>query len=315
MPLLNTMGMRDGANDAFGTGYNVMQIWERRLDAKTKITTPNSDLIYGMTFADLAETGPLVFEAPAKLQGILLDFWQRPIPEDGGKFFGDVGLPGPDAGAGGKFLILPPGYDRPVPEGYYVYRSATNNVFIFLRAFYSDPKDTSPAVNLLKQSLIYPLGKKDSAKPMTFHDASGRSLDMLPRSNAKAFDELKWLVDSEGADLAGPDWLGMLAGTRHRRGQAVHAGRGDPRHPRCGREDRLQDESRDRLRARHRRRRLSRLPRPALAQSRQRCSPHAGPRRRSILRWISRRAGAFATSTRARGSSPTIIRSARAWSR
>jgi hypothetical protein len=212
LTLLNTMGMRDGADSTFGTGYNVMQIWEKRLDAKTKITTPNSDVIYAVTFADLAETGPLVFEAPPKLQGILLDFWQRPIPADGGKFAGDVGLPGPDAGAGGKFLILPPGYDKPVPEGYYVYRSGTNNVFIFLRAFYQDPKDTSPAVDLLKQSVIYPLGKKGAAKPMEFRDASGHAIDMLPRSDATAFDDLKWLVDREGGNLAGPDWLGMLAG-------------------------------------------------------------------------------------------------------
>ena len=57
------------------------------------------------------------------LQGILLDFWQRPIPVDGGKFFGDVGLPGPDGGKGGKFLLLPPGYKGEVPDGYFVYRS------------------------------------------------------------------------------------------------------------------------------------------------------------------------------------------------
>ena len=30
--------------------------------------------------------------------------WQRPIPVDGGKFMGDVGLAGPDGGKGGKFL-------------------------------------------------------------------------------------------------------------------------------------------------------------------------------------------------------------------
>ncbi len=97
MPLLNTLGMKVGAEEAFGTGYNVMPIWMKRLDAKTHITTPNSDLICGMAFANLGETGPLVFEAPPKLQGILLDFWQRPIPLDGGKFFGDVGLPVPTA--------------------------------------------------------------------------------------------------------------------------------------------------------------------------------------------------------------------------
>lgn len=210
MPLLNTLGMKVGAEEAFGTGYNVMPIWMKRLDAKTHITTPNSDLIYGMAFANLGETGPLVFEAPPKLQGILLDFWQRPIPLDGGKFFGDVGLPGPDGGKGGKFLILPPGYKGNVPAGYYVYRSGTNSVFIFLRSFYLDPKNTAPAVDVIKQSRIYPLDKKASAKAMSFPDASGKSLNMLPRNSVAAFEQLKQLLDVEGANLADPDWLGML---------------------------------------------------------------------------------------------------------
>jgi Protein of unknown function (DUF1254) len=62
----------------------------------------------------------MVFEAPPGLQGILLDFWQRPIPGPtigGNAFFGDIGFAGPDGGKGGKFLILPPGYDNPVPDG------------------------------------------------------------------------------------------------------------------------------------------------------------------------------------------------------
>lgn len=213
MPLLNTLGMKVGAEEAFGTGYNVMPIWEKRLDAKTHITTPNSDLIYGMAFADLSKTGPLVIDAPPNLQGILLDFWQRPIPVDGGEYFGDLGLPGPDGGKGGKFLVLPPGYDKEVPkEGYYIYRSGTNSLFVFLRSFYKDPKETQPAVDLMKKTRIYPFGQEATAKPMEFHNASGKSLNMLPRSDLNAFKELKDLVDVEGPHLAGPDWLGMLAG-------------------------------------------------------------------------------------------------------
>jgi hypothetical protein len=165
-----------------------------------------------MAFADLGQTGPLVFDAPPKLQGILLDFWQRPIPMDGGEFFGDVGLPGPDGGKGGKFLLLPPGYQGNVPSGYYVYRSGTNSVFIFLRSFYLDPKDTAPAVDVIKQVRIYPLGGEASAKPMSFPDASGKSLNMLPASSIAAFEQLKELLDAEGANLAEPDWLGMLDG-------------------------------------------------------------------------------------------------------
>ena len=211
LPLINTLGMKVGSEKVFGTGYNVLPIWKKRLDARTQVTTPNSDVIYAMSYVDLGKDGPLVFEAPPNLQGILLDFWQRPIPVDGGKFFGDVGLPGPDGGKGGKFLLLPPGYKGAVPEGYYVYRSATNNVFIFLRSFYQDPKNLAPAVALVEQSKIYPLNGQATAKPMTFPDASGVPANMLPRSDASAFDELKKLVDSEGANLAESDSLGMLA--------------------------------------------------------------------------------------------------------
>src|SRR5262245_23481250 len=149
LPLINTLGMKVGSEKAFGAGYNVLPIWKRRLDAKTLVTTPNSDVIYAMSYLDVGKDGPMVFEAPSGLQGILLDFWQRPIPGptiDGRAYFGDVGLPGPDGGKGGKFLILPPGYDKPVPEGYFVYRSGTYNVFVFLRSFYQDPANLTPAV-------------------------------------------------------------------------------------------------------------------------------------------------------------------------
>jgi len=163
-----------------------------------------------MSYLDLSKDGAMVFEAPAGLQGILLDFWQRPIPVDGGQFFGDVGLPGPDGGKGGKFLILPPGYKAQVPSGYYVYRSSTNNVFVFLRSFYQDPSDLSGAVKTMEGAKFYPLGGK-SPKPMDYPDASGKSVNLLALSDVSAFDELKKLVDSEGTHLGGPDWLGMLA--------------------------------------------------------------------------------------------------------
>jgi hypothetical protein len=214
LPLINTLGMKYGSEKVFGAGYNILPVWKERLDAKTLVTTPNSDVIYAMSYLDLGKDGPMVFEAAPRLQGILLDFWQRPIP--GPKlgaiqFAGDVGLPGPDGGKGGKFLILPPGYDKPVPEGYFVYRSGTNNVFVFLRSFYQDPKNLKPAVDVMEATKIYPLGGQASAKPMQFPDASGVPANMLPVSDASAFDQLKSLVDSESENLADPDGLGMFA--------------------------------------------------------------------------------------------------------
>jgi hypothetical protein len=194
MPLINTLGMQVGSEKTFGAGYNVLPIWKKRLDAKTLVTTPNSDLLYAMSYMDLGKDGPLVMDAPPMLQGILLDYWQRPIPVDGG-----------------KFLLLPPGYTGEVPEGYFVYRSETFNVFVFLRGFYEDPKNLTPAVAHLEKTRIYPLNGEAGAKPMKFPDSSGVPVNMLPISDGSAFDQLKKLVDSEGANLAGSDWLGMLA--------------------------------------------------------------------------------------------------------
>ena len=211
MPLINTLGMQVGSEKAFGAGYNVLPIWKRRLDAKTLVTTPNSDVLYAMSYVNLGKDGPLVMDAPPRLQGILLDYWQRPIPVDGGKYFGDVGFAGPDGGKGGKFLLLPPGYKGSVPKGYFVYRSGTNNVFIFLRGFYENPKDLTAAVAHIERTKIYPLNGEAGAKAMQFPDASGVPVNMLPISDGSAFDQLKLLVDREGDQLAGPDWLGMLA--------------------------------------------------------------------------------------------------------
>ena len=93
---------------------------------------------------------------------------------------------------------------------------------------------------------IYPLGGEASAKPMQFPDASGVPVNMLPISDGSAFEQLM-LVDSEGAHLADPDWLGMLASIGIVKGQSFNPDArraGDPR-SRC--QDRLQDEPRHRL--------------------------------------------------------------------
>jgi len=218
LPLLNTLGMQLGSEAKFGAGYNVLPIWKRRLDAKTLVTTPNSDVIYAMSYLDLGRDGPMVMVAPPLLQGILLDAWQRPIPVDGGRFAGDVGFAGPDGGQGGRLLIVPPGWNGTVPEGHIVYRSGTNTVFVFLRGFYEDPKVLGPAVALLEKARFFPLGGEATARPMVFPDASGVPVDMLPLRDGRAFQALHALLNRETPGLADADWLGMLAQLGIRRG-------------------------------------------------------------------------------------------------
>jgi len=144
LPALNMYGMKEGSEKVFGKGYNVLPIFKERLNAKTVVTTPNSDVIYAMGYVDLKEDGPLVIEVPPRLQGILDDFWQRGICSegkiDGRVWCGDIGLPGPDRGKGGEYLLLPPDYKGTPPQGYFTMRSRTYGVFVFWRGFSRIPR-------------------------------------------------------------------------------------------------------------------------------------------------------------------------------
>ena len=207
--------MKEGSEAKFGKGYNVLPIWKKRLSAKTLITTPNSDVIDAMGYLDLKSDGPLVIEVPPGLQGILDDFFQRPIHsvgDIGGRpWSGDVGLPGPDKGQGGKYLVLPPDYKGEVPGGYFAYRSRTYGVFVFWRGFFKDPRQLEGPVRVMEQTRIYPLGNEASAKTMQFPDGSGVPVNMLYPTDGTAFDMLKRMIDSEYVDPADMDMRGMLA--------------------------------------------------------------------------------------------------------
>jgi hypothetical protein len=202
LPAMNMYGMKEGSEKVFGKGYNVLPVFKQRLNAKTLVTTPNSDVIYAMGYLDLKEDGPLVIEVPPKLQGLLDDFWQRPLC--------DVGFAGPDQGLGGKYLILPPDYKGEEPKGYFTFRSRTYGVFVFWRAFYKDPTKLDEPVSLIEQTRIYPLGKEESARPMIFPDASAVPANMLYPGDGSYYDMLDRFIQHEYVDPTELDMRGML---------------------------------------------------------------------------------------------------------
>jgi len=202
LPAMNMYGMKEGSEKVFGKGYNVLPVFKQRLNARTLITTPNSDVIYAMGYLDLREDGPLVIEVPPKLQGLLDDFWQRPLS--------DVGFAGPDRGEGGNYLILPPDYKGDEPRGYLTLRSRTYGVFVFWRAFYKDPSDLAEPVKLMEQTRIYPLGRQGDAKPMKFPDASAVPANMLYPRDSSYYDMLARFIQHEHVDPTELDMRGML---------------------------------------------------------------------------------------------------------
>lgn len=213
LPAVNMFAMKKGLGDLAGYGYNVMSVYEKRLKPNTIITTPNSDVIYCLGFADLSQTGPLVLEAPAKIQGLLDDFWHRPLTGpviDGVQYLGDIGIPGPDKGNGGKYLIVPTGDEPDVDtEEYFVYSCPTNGVFIFQRGFFTSVDDLAPGVAAVEGLTIRPL--HGDAEPMQFQHVSDLPANALFPHDQTYFDLLNELIQSERLDAVDPYMHGMLA--------------------------------------------------------------------------------------------------------
>jgi hypothetical protein len=206
-PALNVIGMRDGSEKAFGTGYNVLPIWKDRMDSRTWVPTPNADVIYSMSYLDLKETGPLVVNAPPNVIGMFTDFFQRTIT--------DVGAIGPDRARGGLYLLLPPGYQGHVPNAYFAFESSTYNVFLFFRTVMAQGKgvpDPAPAVANAETTRIYPLwATEKDIPPMKFPNASGVRVNMMYPTDFKYWTKLKEFVDYEPITAIEPELRGVLA--------------------------------------------------------------------------------------------------------
>src|SRR5262245_46676911 len=101
---------------------NQVIYWGRPLDWRNQTLTSNPDAIYFMAFFNTKDVGPIVVEVPpgdanGSLNGNIVTTWQTALE--------DVGLPGLDKGAGGKFVVLPPGHKGTVPAGYTPLQSGT----------------------------------------------------------------------------------------------------------------------------------------------------------------------------------------------
>ena len=141
MPAVNAELMFQAMHDA-KADFNQVVYWSRPVSWKNQTLTPNPDTIYLMPFYNTKDAGPMVLEIPAggegeSITGSVDEAWQTAIE--------DVGPAGVDKGKGGKYLILPPGYKEPVPEGYIAMPSGTYTGYALLRSILRAPaKPTSP---------------------------------------------------------------------------------------------------------------------------------------------------------------------------
>jgi hypothetical protein len=207
---------------SIGVPDNTVIIFPELMDAKSLFLTANADTVYYLAVVDLTK-GPMVVEQPPLGLGTINDMWFSWII--------DIGFPGPDRGEGGKYLLVPPGYAGPLPEGgFYVARSRTNRVLYAARSFlvHNDPK---PVVELIKKSIkIYPytagglgtsiatalegsvrLAKNPPISATGFVEASGKSFNTIPPNDISFFEMINANVQDEPAGSYDVELAGQLA--------------------------------------------------------------------------------------------------------
>jgi hypothetical protein len=194
-------GMRESLRK-FGPVNTTNVIWENLVDPKTVELTANDNTVYSFIWLD-TKKGPLVVEVPPKVLGGFNDFWYR--------WVADIGITGADKGAGGKYLILPPGYQGAIPQGYVVVKPTTYGNWLFLRSFLVDgsPK---PGVESVKANLkIYQLSDAASPAAIKFANASDVPANFVAPGDYSFWALLNQVIQEEPPTGSDPTNLGLFA--------------------------------------------------------------------------------------------------------
>lgn len=213
--------IREGLR-SIGAEDNSVAVFSELMDSSSLFLTANADTVYYMAALDLTK-GPIVLEQPPMGLGTINDMWFSWII--------DIGFPGPDRGHGGKYLIVPPGYDGPLPEGgFFIAHSRTNRALYAARSFLvkGDPK---PAVDNIKANLkIYPytpgafgtsiatalqgkvrLAGNPPVPETRFVEASGKAFNTIPPGDFSFFEMIDANVQQEPATSYNVELAGQLA--------------------------------------------------------------------------------------------------------
>jgi hypothetical protein len=227
----STSAIFKGMNEA-GIPNNEVLIFSELMDSRSLFLTANADTVYFWMNIDVSD-GPLVLETPPMSLGVIDDMWFNWVT--------DFGLPGPDRGAGGKYLLVPPGYAGELPEaGYFVQELRTTRALMLGRSFMEN-NDPKRPVALIRETLkIYPYlpggfgtsigsaleGKatlartpeheldwaflRPQASPK-FHEGSGLVVNTIPPSDFSYFELINELVQKEPVGALSPEIMGSLA--------------------------------------------------------------------------------------------------------
>jgi hypothetical protein len=195
MPAVNYDVMLQAMIERVGGRPNQVLYWSGLPGWRNQTLTPNPEVIYAMPFFNTRDVGPMVLEIPpadgGSITGTVMDGWQSALE--------DVGPAGVDKGKGAKYLILPPGYDGAIPDGYIVLPAMTYQGYALLR---SNPEsaseaDVAKAVAYARRVRFYPLSQAATAPRTTFVDAMGVVFDGTIPYDIRLFESLNRIVQAE----------------------------------------------------------------------------------------------------------------------
>jgi hypothetical protein len=195
--LLAQPGMADNVVDAFNGPLHTFH----------ELITPNQVTPYIGALCDL-RNGPMVLDVPAKtekavLYGQIVDAWQSTIA--------DVGPSGADKGEGGKYLLVPPGYSQPIPDGYIVLRSSSYRIMLAFRSIQLGDATQADAFAYSKTLKLYPLSEAANPSPTRFVDGRPYPLPTLPFYDIRALKDIYDIVSVEPVQPRDKVMMGMLA--------------------------------------------------------------------------------------------------------
>ena len=210
-----------------GVEDNSFTLFPELMDSASLFLTANSDTVYFWGFVDLSD-GPMVVDvpplgAPSGILGTIDDMWFRWVT--------DLGLPGPDRAAGGRYLIVGPGYDGPLPDsGFHVSHARTTRVTVLGRAFMvdNDPKTPTEVIREGIRVSRYepgtqgtavgtflsgdaPLGAPSEVAETRFVDVSGKSFNTIYPNDFSYWELVHELVQQEPPGAGDPELMGLLA--------------------------------------------------------------------------------------------------------
>jgi hypothetical protein len=208
MPMMNFKKWRDG-HIALGVGYNDIAYYSKVQDWKYQTATPNNTTPYIDFFWNIKD-GPIVIEIPASADGVgifgtLMDVWQRPID--------DVGAKGRDKGNGGKYVLVPEGYQGPLLPNAYTYPQRTNNGFAILRPIIADssPENLKKAADFAKTIKVYPLALADNPPKNKSVDLYGKIMEGTPVLDETIFSEIHEIIQEEIVEKQTMAMMGLLS--------------------------------------------------------------------------------------------------------